>query len=109
VYRSVSRDRIQAEATPVITFAIGGKNVDLGLATSFLWWTGRNAEPLSERQSLSMRLWLAIPFAGRATVNLNASEYLVQVIGVSGWFNVWAPSVSISVPIVFTRRAGWTF
>jgi hypothetical protein len=70
---------------------------------------GPNAVPLTERQSATLKVTIAVPLYGLATLNLNGSQYLTQVNGIGGWFTVWQPSVSLSLPVIVSRHAGWVY
>ncbi len=103
------RDRIQVDVTPDITWKLGGRDLNITLATRYRRFVGPNLLPLSEHQSLTANLTLAIPISGLASLNLGTSQYMVQVNGIRGWFKVWQPSVSLSIPVLIARRAGIAF
>jgi hypothetical protein len=110
VDQPLRRYRIQAQATPDVKWSpMGTRAIDISLSTTYSRFVGPNLIPLAERQSFSTKLVIAVPFYRLATVNLTASEYLVQVNGLTGWFSVWTPGVSVSIPVVAARRAGWAF
>ena len=106
VDEALHRNRIQIDATPRVTFPFGGKNLSVSVAASYRRFVGPNALPLAERQSATLKATIAVPLFGVSTLNLNNSEYLGQVNGIGGWFTVWQPSVSLSIPIIANSTRG---
>lgn len=109
VDQALRRVRMQVDATPRFSVPFGGKSLEVSLAATYRRFVGPNAMPLAERQSAVMKLTIAIPLYGLATLNLNATESMSQVNGVDGWFRVWQPSVSVSIPVISSRHAGWVW
>jgi hypothetical protein len=107
--QTLRRDRIEIECTPHISWLFGGKSLEILLATTYRRFVGPNAVPLTERQSATLKVTIAVPLYGLATLNLNGSQYLTQVNGIGGWFTVWQPSVSLSLPVIVSRHAGWVY
>jgi len=105
------RSRVQVDATPKFKIPFPGKTLDLSLATSYRRFIGPNMTTLAEKQSAVAVLRLSIPVygLGLATLNINAATAVSQVIGIDGWFKVWQPSISLSIPVIGSRHGGWIF
>jgi len=105
------RSRVQVDATPRFKLPFPGKTLDLSLAMSYRRFLGPNMTTLAEKQSAVAALRLSIPIygLGLATLNVNAATAVSQVVGINGWFKVWQPSISLSVPVIGSRHGGWIF
>jgi len=103
------RSRVQIDVTPRIKIPFPGKTLDLTLATSYRRFFGPNMTTLAEKQSAVSVLRLSIPIYGLAALNINAATAVSQVIGIDGWYRVWQPSISLSVPVIGSRHGGWIF
>lgn len=103
------RTRVQIDVTPRIALPFPGRPLDLTLETTYRRFVGPNLMPLAERQSAVTKVTLAIPLYGLATLNLNTAASFSQVNGIDGWFRVVQPSISLSIPLIGSRHAGWVF
>jgi hypothetical protein len=109
VDRALRRVRVQADCTPRLSLPLNNKTLELSLAATYRRFVGPNATPLAERQSVAMKLTLAVPLYGLMTLNLTGNEYIAQVNGINGWYTVWQPTISFSVPVIGSRHAGWVY
>jgi hypothetical protein len=105
------RSQVQVDVTPRFKIPFPGKPLDLSLQTSYRRFIGPNMTTLAEKQSAVVQLSLAIPVygLGLATLKLNAGTSVSQVVGIDGWFRVWQPSISLSIPVIGSRHGGWIF
>jgi hypothetical protein len=103
------RSRVRVDVTPKAVVNLGGRRVTISLAAAYRRFVGPNIQRLSERQSASLRLTLAIPVHGLITLNIGGYGLFTQAHGIEGWFRVWQPSVTLSIPIIGSRRGGWVF
>jgi hypothetical protein len=109
VDQALRRNRVRVDCTPHISLPFGSKTLEITLAGSYRRFVRPNAMPLADRQSATIKLTIAVPLYGLATLNLNGNESVTQVDGIGGWFTVGQPSVSLSVPIIGSRHAGWMY
>ncbi|HEX5070507.1 MAG TPA: hypothetical protein VFV78_09865 [Vicinamibacterales bacterium] len=103
------RSRVQVDVTPRIKLPFPGKTLELTLASSYRRFIGQNMPTLVEKQSAVSVLRLTIPVYGLVSLNLSAATAVSQVVGIDGWYRVFQPSMSLSVPIVASRHGGWIF
>jgi hypothetical protein len=117
VDESLTRSRVQIEATPKVKVPLKNAFVTLGsdrsmevsFETTYRLFVGPNQTPLAEKQSAQMKLKLSIPLLRQTAFTLGATGLVSQVNGIKGVYIVWQPAVGISIPIVGSRRAGWVW
>ena len=109
VDQALLRARVQVDVTPRMKIPFPGKTLELTLATSYRRFIGPNMTTLAEKQSAVSVLRLSIPVYGLATLNINGATAVSQVVGINGWYRVWQPSISLSVPLIGSRHGGWIF
>jgi len=109
VDQALMRSRVQVDVTPRLKLPFPGKTLELTLATSYRRFIGPNMTTLAEKQSAVSVLRLTIPVYGLVALNISAATAVSQVVGIDGWYRVFQPSISLSVPIIASRHGGWIF
>lgn len=106
---ALRRSRVRVDITPRTSVTLGGRRITISLAAAYRRFVGPNIQRLAERQSASLRLAVAIPIHGLISLNVGANGVFTQAHGINGWFRVWQPSVTLSIPVIGSRHGGWVF
>ena len=111
LFRSTAlrRSRVRVDVTPKAVFNVSGRRITVSLAAAYRRFVGPNIQRLAERQSASLRLTVAIPIHQLITLNIGGYGVFTQAHGIEGWFRVWQPSVTLSIPVIGSRHGGWVF
>ena len=106
---ALRRSRVRVDVTPKAVFNVSGRRITVSLAAAYRRFVGPNIQRLAERQSASLRLTVAIPIHQLITLNIGGYGVFTQAHGIEGWFRVWQPSVTLSIPVIGSRHGGWVF